>query len=88
MKIYKLIEMLSAFDPQGDIEGVEGLKVTSPLFKPGFETSPPTKRTYLKGNRRAMALLDPRPAHEVAKTFDVPVEYIIELRAKAGGKGQ
>ena len=84
MKIYKLIEMLSAFDPQGDIEGVEGLRVTSQLFKPGAEPSPATKRTYLKGTRRAQALLDPRPAHEVAKTFDVPTDYIIELRKKAG----
>jgi hypothetical protein len=80
MKIYKLIDLLRAHDPEGDVQGVEGLSISSPLI-PSEESPKATLRSYVKGTKR-LAVADAHGTPEsIAAEFNIPVAKVIQIKA-------
>ena len=86
MKIHKLIELLSNYNPDGEVQGIEHLTISSPLMQQA--TPKPRIYHFLKGQRRIDAATAPGTAYEVAEKFSTTPEYILQIRKEILGKAK
>ena len=79
MKILKLIDLLRAHDPEGEVQGVEHLQISAPLI-PSATAKKPLGH-YVKGTKRLEVAQATGSAASVAEQFNIPVTKVLELRS-------
>ena len=83
MKIRDLITQLAALDPNGEVEGVEHLRLAISLISPRGAVIPPRyskPKKFLKGSERAACAREEGEPALVAAKYGVSTATVWQLR--------